>query len=253
MSTGMKHQISPSFVRPIRRVGTAACAALICAAFQVGCDPGDQCDPKAGDFPEGVDPCDPATYPGASDAAADTGSADTSGPDTGETDAADQDVTGAPYPAANTGVREGQTAPNLTLPTLDGGEFSFEDDVFRDDTVKLLLVSTAAGWCPGCREEQPTLVALYDEHREDGLMVILPIFEDNNADPVTESFAESWRQQYGLPFPVLIDVFNDFATFYEPTLAPLNMFIDGTTMEIVNITIGVLDEATSASVISDRL
>lgn len=207
--------------------------SLAAAAALFGCDPGEQCEPNDIALPEGVDPCDPDTYPAPTPT--DTGS----------------DVTQpiGTYPSQGIGVEEGDTIANLSLTTVDGDTFSFEDDVFRDPSVRLLLVSTAAGWCPGCREEQPTLVELYNDHRDDGLLVIVPVFEDNNASVVTQAFAEGWRDQYGLPFPVLLDPLNDFAPYYDPNLAPLNMFVDGETMEIRNITIGVLDESTAQSFI----
>lgn len=206
------------------------------------CDPGEVCEPREGlEVPEGVDPCDPTTYP-----APDLGVADVPSDVPADTD-------GRTYPAGPYGTAVGARIAPLEFPTVSGGDFSFDQSIFQDESVKLVLLSTAAGWCTACREEQPALVELYNDHREEGLMVILAIFEDNDSSPVTPEFAQGWVNQYGIPFPSLIDEFNDFASFYEPTLAPMNMFFDGETMEIIDITIGALDEPTANAIIADRL
>jgi thiol-disulfide isomerase/thioredoxin len=216
--------------------------AAVLATTALACDPGEVCEPRSGlDVPEGVDPCDPTTYPA---------------PDLGTADAPEEvgtDSDGRAYPAGPFGTLVGSRIGPLEFPTVVGSNFSFDQDVFQDESVKLVLVSTAAGWCTACREEQPALVELYNDHRDEGLLVIIAIFEDNDSSPVTQEFAEGWVNQYGIPFPALIDEFNDFASFYVPTLAPMNMFLDGETMEIIDITIGALDESTAGAIIADRL
>ncbi len=238
----------PHLVRPIQTLLFVGSVALAAAA----CDPGEVCEPREGlDVPEGVDPCDPSTYPVAT--ASDTGAPDIDSSDTGG-DIAESDVgDGALYPPGPFGTAVGSRIAPLEFPTVAGAPFSFDREVFQEDDVKLVLVSTAAGWCTACREEQPALVELFDEHEDDGLLVILAIFEDNDSSVVTPEFAQGWVNQYGIPFPALIDEFNDFASFYEPTLAPMNMFLDGETMEIIDITIGALDESTANAIIADRL
>jgi thiol-disulfide isomerase/thioredoxin len=218
----------------------ALVSSLMLAA--AACDPGEVCEPLGGlDLPEGVDPCDPTTYPT---------------PDLGIADAPDdvtEDTDSRAYPAPPYGTAQGSRVGPLEFPSVTGPLFSFDRQIFQDDSVKLVLLSTAAGWCTACREEQPALVELFEEHRDDGLLVVLAVFEDNDSSPVTPAFAQGWVNQYGIPFPALIDEFNDFASFYEPTLAPMNMFLDGETMEIIDITIGALDEPTANAIIADRL
>lgn len=230
--------------RPIQTLFLSASVALALGA----CDPGEVCEPRSGlDLPEGVDPCDPSTYP-----APDLGALDVGTPDDAA-DAVDTPEGASGYPDGPFGTSVGSQVAPQEFPTVTGGTFSFEQDIFADEDVKLVLVSTAAGWCTACREEQPALVELFNEHSDEGLLVVLAIFEDNNSGVVTPEFAQGWVNQYGIPFPALIDEFNDFASFYEPTLAPMNMFLDGTTMEVIDITIGALDESTANAIIADRL
>ena len=221
-------------------------AALLFVAS--ACDPGETCSPVEGAFPDGVDPCDPTTYPGTSP---NDGGAPVDVADGGDA-AAPGDAT-ANYPPGPYGTDEGATLLNLAMTTTAGETFSFSADVFADPQVRLVLVSTGAGWCTACREEQPALEALYQTHAQDGLLVIAAIFEDDVSAPVTPAFARGWQEQYGLSFPVLIDEFNDFAAFYDPGLAPMNMFVDGETMQIIDIAIGALDGARADAIIGDRL
>lgn len=215
-------------------------AFIAFALATTACDPGDQCDPNAGDFPEGVDPCDPATYP-TPDVGADLGG-------DVRADAAESD-----YPTAGIGTQEGDVIADFTLPTVPTGDFSLSRDIYSNEDAKLLLISTAAGWCGACREEQPALSALDDAHADDGLRVIVAVFEDNNAAPATAAFADGWRQQYGLSVPVLLDERNDLSAYYDPGLAPMNLFVDGETMEILAVTIGSLDMTVANALIADRL
>lgn len=231
------------------RLLCAAATAVPLVSF-VACDPGTVCEvhPDA-DVPPGVDPC-------AAGALADTGVTDAT-PDTdaardaGAGDGGPRGDTDRGYAPGPFGVEEGDTVADLSVPTAAGGTFSF-GDVYRDDDVRLVLVSTAAGWCTACREEQPALVELFDEYEDDGLLVVVAIFEDDFSSPVTPEYASGWTRQYGLDFPVLVDARNQFGAFYDSDLAPMNLFIDGETMEIIQLGIG-FDEGVARALIADRL
>ena len=58
-------------------------------------------------------------------------------------------------------------APELALENIKGNTESLAD--FRD---KIVLVNNWATWCPPCKAEMPALVAFYNDHAKDGLMVI---------------------------------------------------------------------------------
>ena len=63
------------------------------------------------------------------------------------------------YPEGPYGVSEGDIIDNLSFTDSEGAPFQFED-MFSDENNKLLLLSTAAGWCTACREEQIALQSL---------------------------------------------------------------------------------------------
>ncbi len=87
------------------------------------------------------------------------------------------------------------SAPKLSLETVDGRTESLSD--YRED---VLLVNNWATWCPPCKAEMPTLAAYYDQHREEGFMVIA--IEAGDSAEVVSPFVQS----YNLKFPVWLDL-----------------------------------------------
>ena len=98
------------------------------------------------------------------------------------------------YPTEDIGTVEGKTLENLSFTNTDGSNFSLDADIFADESKRLLLLVTAAGWCTACREEQPALEALYQNYKDQGLEIVVAIFEDNNFGAVTTDFATSWKE-----------------------------------------------------------
>lgn len=96
--------------------------------------------------------------------------------------------------AATVPVAVHYAAPVLALSDLAGVEHSLID--YHGQVV---LVNLWATWCPPCKAEMPVLESYYQAHLADGF-VTLAI---NDGDP-TES-VETFVQEYGLSFPVLLD------------------------------------------------
>ena len=154
------------------------------------------------------------------------------------------------YPTDGVGTVEGTTLENLSFTNTDGTGFSLEANVFADPTKKLLLLVTAAGWCTACREEQPALEALYQTYKDQGLEVVVAIFEDNNFGAVTTDFATSWKENYDLTFPVVADIDFKLGAYYDPSLTPMAMLVDVSQMEILNIQIGAQPTTLETLVVS---
>lgn len=88
-------------------------------------------------------------------------------------------------------VRE---SANFTLKDLDGKTWSL-----RDLRGKVVAVNFWATWCPPCRKEMPDLQALYDEYKDQGL-VVLAISYDEDASKIRSFIAKQ-----GFGYPVLLD------------------------------------------------
>lgn len=136
------------------------------------------------------------------------------------------------YPAGPYGTRERSVLEDLTFVAPDGSRFSLAD-VHADGGNRLILVSTAAGWCTACIEEQPRLQALHREYYARGLFVLVSVFEDAGFAPATAALAADWRARYALDLAVVADPDFVFAPYYDPTLTPMTMIVDAETMEIV--------------------
>jgi peroxiredoxin len=85
-------------------------------------------------------------------------------------------------------------APELALENIQGQTESLAD--FRGQVV---LVNNWATWCPPCKAEMPTLVAFYNDHVKDGLMIIA--IEAGEPKDQVQQFVN----QYQMPFAVWLD------------------------------------------------
>ena len=82
---------------------------------------------------------------------------------------------------------------DFTLSDLEGRTWHL-----RDLKGKVVLVNFWATWCPPCRKEMPDLQALYDEYKDEGLVVLS--ISDEEAVKVNAFIAER-----KITYPVLLD------------------------------------------------
>jgi len=91
-------------------------------------------------------------------------------------------------------VKVSYPAPELTLMDTQGVSRSFAE--YRG---RVVLVNLWATWCPPCKEEMPALQSFYDEHKEQGFVVIAI----NDGDPLEDVL--QFVKDYRLTFPVWLD------------------------------------------------
>ena len=85
-------------------------------------------------------------------------------------------------------------APELSLENINGDTKSLTD--YRDQVV---LVNNWSTWCPPCKAEMPTLSAYYNEHNDEGFMIVA--IEAGDEKTGVSEFAKS----YNLKFQVWLD------------------------------------------------
>jgi thiol-disulfide isomerase/thioredoxin len=144
------------------------------------------------------------------------------------------------YPEGPYGIEEGEIMDSLTFldPSNDEtGTLSFED-LFLNPDNQLILLTTSAGWCTACIEEQPVLTELFETYGPDGLVVMVILFEDGDFIPAYTEFAAQWKTQYELDFYVVADPDFQMGDYYDRSLTPHIMLIDINQMEIVKTSSG---------------
>jgi thiol-disulfide isomerase/thioredoxin len=118
-------------------------------------------------------------------------------------------------PARLRGNPIGQIAPPFSLQDVAGNEVSL--DALRGHP---LLINFWATWCGPCREEMPTIEAVYQQYEDDGLVVLAIDVQEN---PEVASVFAGWL---GVSFTILDDGTGDVARRYRVTAFPTSFFVD---------------------------
>ncbi|TFH37957.1 MAG: TlpA family protein disulfide reductase [Anaerolineales bacterium] len=140
--------------------------------------------------------------------------------------------------------RQGFLAPGFELETLQGVPSRLFD--FRGQVVVLNLW---ASWCPPCRAEMPALQSLYDEYRDQGLVVLAVNMTYQDSAAAAAAFAA----EFGLTFPILLDRTGLVGNLYRMRALPTTFFIDreGVIQEV--IVGGPMSELTLQAMIAELL
>jgi cytochrome c biogenesis protein CcmG/thiol:disulfide interchange protein DsbE len=120
---------------------------------------------------------------------------------------------GAPPPSP----REGFSAPDFTLETLDGGQITLSE--LRGQVV---LVNFWASWCPPCQAEMPAIESVYRSYKGLGLEVLA--VNTTNQDDLAA--AAAFIQEFGLSFPIPLDHTGAVSASYNLHGLPSSYFID---------------------------
>jgi len=110
----------------------------------------------------------------------------------------------------------GYFAPSFKLRNIKGNYESL--DSYRGDVVVLNFWAT---WCTPCRIEMPSFEKLYRRYRSEGVTV-LAITLDKNSKNKINSFVD----EYGLSFPILLDEKGEVERLYPSMTIPFTYIID---------------------------
>ena len=122
--------------------------------------------------------------------------------------------------------QQGFLAPDFELKTTGG-----ETVKLSDLRGKPVLVNLWATWCPPCRAEMPAIEKVYNEYKDQGLVVLAVnmTYQDTSAN------IAPFAGEYGLTFPILIDETGLVGSGYQLRSLPSSFFIgrDGIIKEVV--------------------
>lgn len=119
----------------------------------------------------------------------------------------------------------GDLAPDFELVDLDGTTHRLSD--YRGEGVFLNFWGT---WCPPCKEEMPYMENLYKEFEEKGVRTLAISIKD------TTLKVETFRDQYGLTFPIALDKTEGVKEAYKFIPLPTTFLInkDGRIEKIIS-------------------
>ncbi len=110
----------------------------------------------------------------------------------------------------------GDPVPDFTLQDLDGNTTTLSS--LKGQPV---IINFWATWCAPCRIEMPELQAAFDEHKENGL-VILAVDQEEPPDIVRSFFYD----EMGLTFTPLLDTDGQIAQIYGAVNFPTTFFVN---------------------------
>lgn len=135
--------------------------------------------------------------------------------------------------SAEEGLVKGDMAPDFTLTTLDGKKVQLSDL-----NGKKIIVNFWATWCPPCKAEMPHMQNYYEDFAKDENVEILAV-NLTNGDKVES--VQNFVEDYGLTFPIPMDVEGKVGETYQAITIPTSYMID-TKGRIQNKIVGPMDE-----------
>lgn len=113
-------------------------------------------------------------------------------------------------------------APAFAVPALDGGNVSL-----ADYSGKVVLLNFWATWCEPCKRELPALEQAHQTYGDQGLAIIgVNLTDDEQAQGGSETQIRAFLDQYGVTYPIALDMEGEVTNAYRVFPLPTSFFID---------------------------
>ncbi|MCS7221446.1 MAG: TlpA disulfide reductase family protein [Anaerolineae bacterium] len=147
-----------------------------------------------------------------------------------------------PASAPPTEARVGFTAPDFTLPQVDGQMLSL-----RELRGQVVILNFWATWCAPCRAEMPALDRVYRDRHKDGVAVV----GVNQLEAAIQ--VQRYLGQLSLSFPIALDERGKVGRIYRVHALPTTYFVDRQGIIRDMVIGGPMSEATLQSKIAALL
>jgi thiol-disulfide isomerase/thioredoxin len=107
-----------------------------------------------------------------------------------------------------------------------------------DPDARIIVVNTAAGWCPPCQDEARDLARLNDKYASQGVRFVTAIFQTDGGDPATEDFVRTWARLFQITVPTMVDTDFILEDYLDLNAMPTNIFVNAHTMKIISVLAG---------------
>ena len=114
-------------------------------------------------------------------------------------------------------LSQGVTPRDFTLETLETTQASLTLSELKG---KAVLLNFWATWCPPCRDEMPSMEALYQRYKDSGLEIVAVNVREDSAR--VQAFMASYR----LSFPAVLDADGRVSTVYGVRALPTSFLIN---------------------------
>jgi len=138
--------------------------------------------------------------------------------------------------ACGSSTQEPEVVDNLAFQTADGEVVTLED-IRAEGDVRVMLISSMAGWCQPCIQEQDEFKRLHGKYSDRGLVILAAMFQDGEHQTPSEDYMRRWVDRYELPYLLLRDADYVLRKYYEGS-PPMNMVVDADDMTILYLGAG---------------
>ncbi len=124
----------------------------------------------------------------------------------------------------------------------DDGLLSLSD-IAADPTVTGIMLYGTAVWCTACHAESSALNEIQEAYQteDENVVIVAVVFQDEPGEPADVDVATDYGARYDFQFPTVADTSGDVLYYFDASSTPGNIFIDTTTMRIVNLINGFVE------------